>query len=197
MKRILSIDFDYFISTDLETRETKFPDGVDELPQAEIERQWNYFYNEYPEIADIPVINAFHVCCEELSKLRSGEVFIAESHKDIAKLFPLIDPEEDLEVINIDFHHDNYISGGSKVDCANWVRHLKDLFPKAQVKWIRREDSAVSSLTGEFPYEHTEAFYFKGEFDYIFLCFSPEWTPPHLRMYFRVLQTYVNHLTQH
>ena len=194
-RRILSIDFDYFLDTDIDTRNDKFPDGQDDIPPNELESLWNYFYDKYPEILNIGVINDFYICCDILSHLRPDKVFIADSHKDIAELFPLIDPEDDLEVINVDFHHDNYISSGDKLDCANWVRHLKIQRPNTEIKWIKREDSDSNSLLGEFPYEQTEDLNtIEGGFDYVFLCFSPEWTPPHLRSYFRTLCTYFNRI---
>ena len=194
MKRILSIDFDYFINADLETREHKFPDGVDDIPEEELKRQWSYFYDKYPEINDLGVIYNYVPTCITLSSLKSGKVLVAESHRDIAKLFPLIESEEEIEVLHVDYHHDNYVSGGNEVDCANWVRHLKDLIPNAHIKWVRRPDSETASLMGEFPYQHTEKLNIEGEFDYIFLCFSPEWTPPHFRIYFEAMKRFLSHL---
>ena len=193
MKRILSIDFDYFIDTDLDTRNLKFPDGEDEMPKEELENLWNYFYNKYPEIADIGVIKPFFTFCEDLTNLHRGAVYVAESHKEIARFFPVLETEKHLEVVNIDFHHDNY-AGRGKIDCSNWVRHLKDLIPNAHIKWIRREDSETASLFGDFPYEHTEDLTLEGQFDYIFVCFSPEWTPPHLRTYYDALIISLRHL---
>lgn len=193
IRRILSIDFDYFLDTDLDTRNLKFPDGEDGMTDDKLVELWNYFYNKYPEIADIGVIKPFFNFCEDLSKLKRGAVYFAESHREIARFFPVIESEEHLEVVNIDFHHDNY-AGGSQLDCSNWVRHLKEFKPNAHIKWIRREDSETASLFGDFPYEHTEDLTIDGEFDYIFICFSPEWTPPHLRIYYKALLTYVSHL---
>ena len=194
-RRILSIDFDYFIDTDINTRNDKFPDGVDEIPEDDLDKLWTQFYIRFPEVQDLKIdMETFKICHNNLSCLRFGKVLIADSHKEIAKIFPLISAEDELEVINIDFHHDNYISSGSKIDCANWLRHLKELKPNTQVEWIRREDSELESLEGRFPYHHTKDLVIEGEFDYIFLCFSPEWTPPHLRPYFNDLVTAVKHL---
>lgn len=186
MKRILSIDFDYFIDTDIDTRNNKFQDGEDDMSEQRLKNLWNYFYTTYPEIESIGVNENFSKCCDLLSRLKPSNIVIADSHKDIAELFPLIDKDEDLEVINVDFHHDNYVSGGNTVDCANWVRHLKVVInPNAKITWVRRKDSETVSLFGEFPYEHTEDFnIIKGDFDYVFICYSPEWTPPHLKDYF-------------
>lgn len=193
-KRILSIDFDYFIDTSLAVRNEKFPDGGDNVPAESLLHDWNMLYEKYPELKDIGVIRSFDLCLEKISGLRCGKVLIAESHGDIAKLFPLINREDELEVLHLDFHHDNYISGGDKIDCANWVRHLMQVRPDAGINWVRREDSERESLSGNFPYPSTLDFVIDGEFDYIFLCFSPEWTPPHLRSAFDEMCRAAEHL---
>lgn len=193
-RRILSIDFDYFINTDIKTRNDLFPDGVDEKPKEDLDNEWSIMYQKNPEITDIGVVDTFETCCNCLKELRFGEVIVADSHKDIAGIFSKLSSHDHLEVINIDFHHDNYISGGNKVDCANWVRHLMRHFPDTEFTWMRREDSEMISLEGEFPYRSTTDFVIEGEFDYIFICFSPEWTPPHLYNKFKELCQSVTHL---
>lgn len=198
MKRILSIDFDYFIDTDINTRNEKFPDGSDNhLTDDAIQDMWFYFYNKHPEIHNIGVTESFFNIQYFLSKLEKGRVLVAESHADIIKV--LVDTDilkEELEVINIDFHHDTYITGGNNFDCANWVRHLMTSKPDTNFTWVKREDSEVYSLEGVFPYKSTEDYIntITKEYDYIFLCFSPEWTPPHLRPYFKELCRAVDHL---
>lgn len=194
-KRILSIDFDYFIDTDVNTRDDKFPLGIDCVPRNIIENQWNNTYSKYPELKEIGVTKEYEQCMNLLFDLEKGKVLIAESHRSISNLFPLIMDADELEVINVDFHHDNYISSGNRVDCANWVRHLKQLKPNAEILWVRREDSEIESLEGEFPYKHTSDFSnVTGEFDYIFLCYSPEWTPLHLRPFYYNLKLALGHL---
>ena len=184
--RILSIDFDYFIDTDIDTRNFKFPDGVDDKPEERLKRDWGVMYSKYPEIADIEVIGQFYFMCGYLYSKEFKGVYVADSHKEIECLIKRINPEEEVDVVHIDFHHDNYISGGNTLDCANWVRHLMNKKPDTNIVWIRREDSEIESLTGEFPYAHTTDIIscLEGDFDYLFLCFSPEWTPPHLRPLF-------------
>lgn len=193
-RRILSIDFDYFIDTDIDTRNDLFPDGVDEKPKDELNKEWSEMYKHSAELVDIGVIDTFETCCNILKNLRFGKVIVADSHKEIASIFPHLNPKDNLEVINIDFHHDNYISGGNNVDCANWVRHLMNKFPQTDFSWYRRFDSELISLEGVFPYKSTTDFVIEGEFDYIFICFSPEWTPPHLYPKFKELCQSVTHL---
>lgn len=196
-RRILSIDFDYFIDTDLATRNDKFPDGVDVKPKPQLDAEWQLFYDQYPEIKEIGVIDDFDLMKNNLSSLRFGEVVVADSHRDIGKLFPLIKDGDDLEVIHIDFHHDNYLGMSHEIDCSNWLRVLMDKrdLSKTRIEWIKRSDSETSSIAGEFPYCSTEDFVIDGEFDYIFLCFSPEWTPPHLYKKFVELCQSVSHFS--
>ena len=186
MKRILSIDFDYFIDTDLNTRNNKFPDGVDEKPKIELLSDWDFMYEKYPEIReDIGVIPEYFKCRDWLSKRKNGITVFSESHKDIYEVFNVCESDS-LEVVNIDFHHDNYISGCSKVDCANWVHHLMNEKPDTKFTWVKRKDSETVSLDGEFPYTTITDIkkVLVDNYDYIFICLSPEWTPPHLIDYY-------------
>lgn len=179
--RILSIDFDYFIDTDMETRMTCFPDGHDDLSSRMTDILWDSRYKFHENLKDIGLIEDYNKMCSFLKKLKSGRVLFADSHKDIQHFFQAINHKEDLELINIDFHHDMYITGGDTLDCGNWLRFLIDLKPDTKVTWVRREDSDVESLSGTFPYYHTtDISEVKGEFDLIFICFSSPWTPPHL-----------------
>lgn len=186
--RILSIDFDYFIDTTIEVRDWCFPDGHDNFPPSMTEFIWGRRYELHEEIKDIGIIPDYEVICNFLNSLKDGKVLFADSHREIAKFFSEIKPEEELEVINIDFHHDMYITGGDTLDCGNWLRFLVDLKPDAKIKWVRREDSDVESLSGVFPYYHTTNISeVQGEFDLIFLCFSSPWTPPHLFNDYKVM----------
>lgn len=178
MKKILSIDFDYFIDTDLDTRNNKFPDGVDEKPTELLKEEWNLFLNKYPEIKDIGVINEYYEVLDYLKTHKFNNIIVGMSHSMIERIFSFTD--EDFFVTHIDFHHDCYISGGETLDCANWVRILKEQRPNSEVLWIRREDSETSSLMGVYPYKSTTELILEDSYDYLFICLSPEWTPPQL-----------------
>lgn len=179
--RILSIDFDYFIDATMETREMCFPDGHDNLSPAMTKFLWDRRYDFHDNLKDIGVIEDYDKMCKFLRNLGSYDVLFADSHKEIEKFFEDIKPYEDLELINIDFHHDMYVTGGDTLDCGNWLRFLVDLKPDAKITWVRREDSDVESLSGTFPYYHTtDISEVQGEFDVVFVCFSSPWTPPHL-----------------
>ena len=180
--RILSIDFDYFVDTDSFTRLMHFPDGNDNFPPTLNKFIWDNCYNHCPSLKAIGVIEKdYTFMCDFLKNLNKGCVLFADSHREIEKFFDKVNRDDDLEVINIDYHHDMYVTGGGTLDCGNWLRHLVDLKPDTKVMWVRREDSDIESLSGSFPYYHTtDITEVQGEFDCIFICFSSPWTPPHL-----------------
>lgn len=181
MKRLLSIDFDYFLDTDIKTRDNKFPIGNDN-PLEKNKKEWDKSYEEYPELYNIGLLeNEFTYIKNLVKNLKYKKYLISDSHEDISKFFDELKESKEVEVINIDFHHDFFITGGDKLDCGNWVRFLMDINPNINFTWIRREDSDVNTFFGEFPYKHlTDIKEVKGNFDYIFICFSSAWSPPHL-----------------
>lgn len=179
--RILSIDFDYFVDTDMETRLMCFPDGHDNFTPDLTKFIWDRRYEFHDNLKDIGLIPDYDIMCEFLKNLKLRRAMMADSHKEIKEFFSEIKPDEELELINIDFHHDMYITGGNELDCGNWLRFLVDLKPDAKITWVAREDSDIDSLCGEFPYYiTTDITEVQGEFDLVFLCFSSPWTPPHL-----------------
>ena len=189
--KVLSIDFDYFIDTDLYTRNHKFPNGEDNMPKDKLIEEWNTSYENFPELRGIDVIPSFYPLVE-LVKKSKGVKYVSESHGDIKEIFPLIKSEEDLFLTHVDFHHDAYITGGNDIDCANWLRVLMEerekCLGKTEVLWCKRNDSEVQSLLGDFPYPMTDDLPLDKDYDVIFICFSPEWTPPHLYNKFELLK---------
>lgn len=179
--RILSIDFDYFVDTDMNTRLMYFPDGNDNLSIEMNKFIWDIHYRDKEDLKNIGIIKDYDTMCEFLNTLKTGRFLYADSHREIEKFFSEIRPDEDLELINVDFHHDMFVTGGNELDCGNWLRFLVELKPDAKITWIRREDSDTDSLFGEFPYNHTsDISKVHGEFDLVFICFSSPWSPPHL-----------------
>jgi hypothetical protein len=197
MVNILSIDFDYFIDTSAEKRDKFFPDGGDEVPKKELQRMWEVAYENYPEIKGIDITKDYYYIKRflETYDIKDKNIIVAESHKEIKQLIDKIFLEKTLNVINIDFHHDyyHYFCNGEEYNCGNWLRKLIEDRPDTNVKWIRREDSQTLSLEGEFPFESTTDIKLidRYKFDYIFLCKSPEWTPPHLYKKFNELISHI------
>lgn len=180
--KVLSIDFDYYIDTDIMTRSMDFPDGHDLMNPVLLKFVWDRRIEAEPSIRGIGVINEYHKHMEQLRGVSFKTAYRADSHRAIwESCLKDIPQETHLTLTHIDFHHDFYVTGGDKVDCGNWLRHLMDKHPDTEVLWVKREDSDTNGLFGEFPYPMQNTVDLKGYYDRIFLCFSPEWTPPHLR----------------
>ena len=194
---ILSIDFDYFIDTDITVRSEIFPSGEDADAET-VRKLWQEAYAAHPEIREIGVIPAYDLLCRKLPALVEGAKAFAsaDSHRDIYDFICSHCPAEpqvksEIRIVNVDFHHDNYCMYGGRVTCANWLRKIIEAYhiPSENICWVRREDSETSSLEGEFPYLMTTDLsgVLSGEYDLIFVCLSPEWTPPHLLEYYERL----------
>ena len=192
--RVLSIDFDYFINANIEQRNELFTNGSDEMPKELLNQLWNESYTKHPEIKNIGVINQYHSVYKFLMngdyKLNKN-VFTAESHKDIVPYIKGLDLDTVLEITNIDFHHDyyHYFSREHDWNCGNWLRKIyeEDRFTvNTDIIWVKRSDSDIRLLGGTFP--HTIKQYLppilRKKYDLIFICLSPEWTPPHLNKYY-------------
>lgn len=190
--RILSIDFDYFINTDIETRNDLFPDGYDNLYEEFLKRLWTEFYLEHPQLKDIDVIDSYNDLVKHMQDrnyVLDKNLFVASSHGDINKILKDIPTEEPIDIVNVDFHHDYYhvFSSDNELNCGNWVRRLYEKRSDANITWVRRHDSDVRTLDGEFPHKiiiEDIASILTKEYDIMFLCLSPEWTPPHLYKFF-------------
>lgn len=186
MVRILSIDCDYFIAASAAERDLYFPRGGDGIPMDKLQSNWQARYLKYPQLKDIGVIDEFYAVKNFLTLLRIKEenFFKSNSHKSIKDIIDAIPEHLPLRIVNIDFHHDfyHYYSGENYCNCGNWLRRLVEERPETEVKWICRGDSQIYSLEGEFPYEHdadiTSAF--DEAYELVFICSSPEWSPPHL-----------------
>lgn len=189
--KILSIDFDYFVDTTKEVRDNYFPKAEDITDPIQIESMWSDCYREHEELKKIGAIRDFSILSKFLEEHRKDiPTLVAESHKDIYNFIKEVQRHSDtcLEIVNIDYHHDNYYMYGGQVTCANWLMKICEEV-ECDVMWIRREDSETESLAGSFPYKMSTDIRdcFK-EYDAIFLCMSPEWVPPHLRSVFNILK---------
>lgn len=205
MKRFLSVDWDYFIGATAIDRLRFFPDGGNEnLPDSLRDYIWDshYIHPELREMKVIPEYKDFLNLCKNFR----GECMIADSHKHAFDfIMDNTSPDEEFVVYNIDFHHDLYdykTSNGERVNCGNWVTVLREERPNMKYIWIRRDDSDISTTGGvkvkaEFmPFSvllMTIRNNFDGLFDYLYLCRSAVWSPPHLDdKFIRVVKTLLN-----
>ena len=203
--RVLSIDWDYYVKATLEQRVRLFPDGhVWSLPlEAHI---WATHYSktvgrEEPELPQIGVyhrdmnstITALQRLCLHPGRGHRKLVCIAHNHDSIYKAVMdtlmqyFSDKDVALRIVNIDFHHDVY--SNQALDAGNWVYHFwekdKENF---EYKWVRRPTSDMEHSVIPLPktsYSLSKAL--SEDYDFIFICKSGLWSPPHLDNCFKLL----------
>ena len=200
MKRILSIDWDYFINATHQQRYMLFPDGGNENLNKELQNfVWGIRYQDSKELESIGILkneyNDIHNILNRFSEpphyttdKHKKEMLVTVSHKWAFNFIKeRTKRHEEFEVYNIDFHHDMYSVGG-EVDCGNWVNHLLKQRPRMKYFWIKREDSDDTDRRyNSCSFESLKEL----DFDYVFLCRSDCWSPPHLDMYFETLYAFV------
>ena len=191
--RILSIDWDYFINATADERAFYFPDsGNEHLPEF---LQNSIWASRYCQDGD-QKLEDFKVDDEEVEHIRhivyhqnpSFKADVQESHAllySFAKSLFEKSAEDTLEIVNIDFHHDVYDFYNEKVHCGNWLAHIITEYPDGEYHWIRKDDSdellvefkgSIKEHMGMISFEEL----FNEDFDYVFVCKSGMWSPPHL-----------------
>lgn len=195
---ILSIDFDYFVNADYETRSTSFPDGHEGFSPQIQKIIWDRYY---PDMFNIDIktdeLRKTVDYCKGTYAFKKGLVFSFESHKELYDLIKK-NKMEKCHVFNIDFHHDMYSvphRSECSVDCGNWGSVLKEENPDFKLSWIACDDSDRSALGVEEVdcheiidldtlLENTPA----ECIDVIFICRSDMWTPPHLDKWYKEME---------
>ena len=190
MKRFLSIDWDFFIDATADQRALLFPDGGNEDFNTNLRKFiWDSLYRN-PELLKIEVIPEYSALLKLCKKFK-GDCMIADSHRHAYDF--IMDntyPDEEFEVYNIDFHHDlyNYRTGESRVNCGNWGTVLFEDRPNMKYFWVCQDDSdpmTIGDVEVEVPRLSWSEFITSirqvaSMFDYLYLCRSALWSPPHL-----------------
>ena len=207
MKRILSLDWDYFVNATAAQRYTLFPDGGNENISYELQDFiWNSHYACSPELREIEVLKDDYKTMFDILKRFSNKyvtspvanpnrkVLITVSHRWCYEfILQRTNEDEEFELYNVDFHHDmyHYRTPDERVNCGNWVNCLFEQRPNMKYSWIKREDSDENTIGGEkAPCNICTLKELEGlDFDYIFICRSDCWSPPHLDKLFETLWT--------
>lgn len=192
MKRFLSVDWDFFIDATADQRAMMFPDGGNEnLPDSLRDYIWDTYYRN-PELEKMGVLPLEYKYLTDYCRVFRGESLVMDSHKHIFNfIMENTEPDEFFEVYNIDFHHDLYnftTSDGSRVNCGNWATELLKERPNVHFVWVKRDDSDLESEGKKVQVELMTFAIFQMMFhnginkwfDYLFLCRSSVWSPPHL-----------------
>ena len=213
MIKILSIDWDYYIDADANTRHTCFPDGHDFSSFSLGNIVWGTRYAENAEFYErIGVVEDYEHLCRYFSSLDKApfELMVTTSHIDAYNfLNSFIKGNKAFEITNIDFHHDAYpcrkehqrnstmqqkicSRNGKSVDCGNWLTAVLQERRNAEVRWVAREDSDTEFAMADKEASkririitHEEAL--MDSYGAIFICRSDMWSCPHLDEKFREL----------
>ena len=187
--KVLSIDWDYFIDCSAYDRADLFPDGGNENLPAEISNMiWGSRYlNENLKKIGYLEDDAKYICCVLDSQIdKHCEMVVVDSHKYLYNKiveFMKSGDYENLDITNIDFHHDLY-EFNDNVDCGNWFRYIIDKYGNKgnSYRWIKRNDS--DDVPKKYKGIVKESIGMKedldNDYDIIFICRSGMWSPPHL-----------------
>lgn len=180
--RILSIDWDYFIDASVKERAAYFPDATTDSRETFLQSLvWANRYVANPNLMELGVIYDYDMVCGFLQKpQKSKAIMVADSHRHAHDfIMKNVKKSSEIELINIDFHHDLYQSYENKGEphAGDWALKLQEKLPKLKLKWVKRDDSEMPDLPIE---EISIKEALQGAFDIIFLCRSGAWSPPHL-----------------
>lgn len=189
MIKILSIDWDYFMDTDINTRLSCFPDGGVEYNLKLSNMIWANYYikNIRKKIESVKLSQDFLYLIEWIRKndLSNAKFYLSPSHVSILNMIENENIKEEIDLINIDFHHDTY-NHSKERNCGNWLDVLcKDY--KVNAKWLRHKDSDLLGKKEDVKELLDIKIINDFQPDYIFLCKSYPWAPPHLDKYFEDL----------
>lgn len=185
--KVLSIDWDYFIDASANERATLFPDGGnEEIPPFLRNIIWATHYND--KLRSIGIKENDYNVMKELIANNFEKIMIADSHKHIYEFITDDLEDDEIDVYNIDFHHDLYGINNIRrqdVDCGNWMVKLFDEFD-CNYFWINQEDSDKKLENENFcDLKEMKIEDLKKEsFDVLYICRSSVWSPPHLDKYF-------------
>lgn len=193
--KILSVDFDFFQEV---TREIlhEYPDGCD-LSTSLSEIVWGSRCAKsnpnHEMILSVKLAASLYYQMLNIISRQSPDipVLIAQSHVSIYDF--LLDakednPEQPLEIINVDLHHDLF-NDNPDLDCGNWLRHIKEEYNDTIIHWIARPVSlecyAIKDEDRLGRLVETDLKKIRDmQFDAIFICRSDAWLPPHLDKHF-------------
>lgn len=190
---ILSIDFDYFQDVDSKTLMMHYPDGID-LPEELSRFIWaSHYANPYAEKELLNVKIKQDKLDELMSYIKTINnkipVMIAASH---VKIYNFIHDHyninDNLNIINIDMHHDMFDAAPDKIHCGNWLKVIKSEYKTVNTTWICNPVSLENMNKPDINTIIDDLTGIKNiDFDMIFLCRSDNWTAPHLDKYFVIL----------
>ena len=190
-KKILSIDWDYFCDATIEEIMRLFPDGGNEnLPLFLSNIIWASRYSSSTLMQDEKGLENIEIKKQEFELVKKIlekvcqndiDIVIAESHAgmyDFTKTF-----KGNVDVYNIDFHHDMFDNDSKCVNCGNWLKKLIDGKKVEKAFWVKGDNSDMNIPKGLNVLGSVKDLE-NIDFDGVFICKSSVWSPPHLDKYF-------------
>lgn len=192
MKRVLSIDYDYFLRATHPDAWHYYPDCGREFSNTVTNIVWVERYAT-AKAFDQDMEKLFIVDQDSLRKVITyltdettiRTCLVADSH---ASIYPFIkelaNGGEPVEVVNIDHHHDSW-DNEKGLNCGNWLKLLLDEGVVTSATWCCDDGKAFTEKESRADkrvhrVNVLERALSKGPFDALFICRSGTWTPPHL-----------------
>ena len=186
-KIVVSLDWDFFVAADRDFRKDNFPNsGAHRWNELTRNRLWKEQYDNNPDLWKVKVKDKEYRTIKEICAAHKGVCMVAESHKDIYEFIMREVPEGEIELWNIDYHHDTYQTGSDILTCGNWVSKLFDT-RALEYFWVPDETSDIEGLDTRAKAVSFDYIPTAQEINAIFLCRSDIWTPPHLDAKFGTL----------
>ena len=186
MSVILTIDFDIVMAPSIGLYNDIIGDqkGVDKIIKQ-------YPLMEYTFTADFFIYEAVTRALMNLfKKVPAKDVHFIKEHHSLIKL---VEGMKDIDLINIDHHHDigyDRVMPTTKIlrpECGNWVKYLADKGVIKSYVWINNENSDMPTggLSKMYLYDEfsIKDFNVNGieKIDKLIICNSPQWIPPNIQ----------------
>lgn len=184
--KVVTIDFDIIMSPSIEFYNDLV--GIED-PLKDFVEEFSFLTNLPADLYQYEYLTRYII--KTIKNVK--EVFFISDHKDVIKILQdKIPKDEQIDIINIDHHHDiGYNLDNWKIktlihNCGNWVKVAKDKKLINSYTWIKNNNSnppnqeayALNYIQKEIFFEDSQLELISKETDYLILCQSFEWIPP-------------------
>lgn len=184
---IVTIDFDILMHKDIE----KYDDNLDLIRMNDPQIQsLDIDHSLYKKLTDYILFCSKH--------LNYNNIYFIENHDQICDILTRLKCLHQ-EIINVDFHHDDFDGEYPtyiEYNSGNWIRYLYyNQYLWSYIWWHAPEnkwpDYPNDGTNTPINHSSIESHILNDDFfnnpvvpDYLILCFSSDWIPNHLRIYF-------------
>lgn len=187
---ILSIDFDWIMEPSIEAY--NYFTGEHTLGPA---LAWEKVFELIPNLnidCDLEKYKILYFLLKQVSKnIKSENIYVGFKHNEIYYFLEDIDPNEPINIYNIDHHHDiGYPENDNTIlNLGNWVDHINKDKNLVNYTWICNKNSTSCPSNNLTHFYRTSDINIvdKVKFDKIFICASWEWVPLKYQGLFEIL----------